>query len=95
MRFWVVHFIFVVFGFGWRYTDIIRINESYSNATNYEYGILALGRKNNNDFSEKNIAEMYDHGYVFTRIGKGVMHQTRSVRVDLAKFELTSENREC
>jgi len=36
---------------------------------------------------------MYDHGYVFTRIGKGVMHQTRSVRVDLAKFELTSENR--
>jgi arginyl-tRNA--protein-N-Asp/Glu arginylyltransferase len=45
------------------------------------------------DFSEKNIAEMYDHGYVFTRIGKGVMHQTRSVRVDLAKFELTSENR--
>jgi arginyl-tRNA--protein-N-Asp/Glu arginylyltransferase len=45
------------------------------------------------DFSEKNIAEMYDHGYVFTRIGKGVMHQTRSVRIDLAKFELTSENR--
>ncbi len=36
---------------------------------------------------------MYDHGYVFTRIGKGVMHQTRSVRVDLAKFELSSENR--
>jgi arginyl-tRNA--protein-N-Asp/Glu arginylyltransferase len=45
------------------------------------------------DFSEKNIAEMYSRGYVFTRIGKGVMHQTRSVRIDLAKFELTSENR--
>jgi arginyl-tRNA--protein-N-Asp/Glu arginylyltransferase len=45
------------------------------------------------DFSERNIADMYSHGYVFTRIGKGVMHQTRSVRVDLAKFELTSENR--
>lgn len=45
------------------------------------------------NFSEKNIADMYDRGYVFTRIGKGVMHQTRSVRIDLTKFELTSENR--
>ncbi len=36
---------------------------------------------------------MYDRGYVFTRIGKGVMHQTRSVRIDLSKFELSSENR--
>ena len=36
---------------------------------------------------------MYERGYVFTRIGKGVMHQTRSVRIDLTKFELTSENR--
>ncbi len=36
---------------------------------------------------------MYDQGFVFTRIGKGVMHQTRSVRIDLKKFELTSENR--
>lgn len=45
------------------------------------------------DFSEKNISEMYERGYLFTRIGKGVMQQTRSVRVDLEKFELTSENR--
>jgi arginyl-tRNA--protein-N-Asp/Glu arginylyltransferase len=45
------------------------------------------------DFSENNIADMYARGYVFTRIGKGVMHQTRSVRIDLAKFELSSENR--
>ncbi|MDB5259508.1 MAG: Arginine-tRNA-protein transferase domain protein [Candidatus Taylorbacteria bacterium] len=45
------------------------------------------------DFSEANIAAQYERGYVFTRIGKGVMHQTRSVRVDLAKFELSSENR--
>ncbi len=36
---------------------------------------------------------MYDQGYVFTRIGKGVMHQTRSVRIDLSKFELSSENK--
>ena len=45
------------------------------------------------DFSEKNISAMYDRGYVFTRIGKGVMHQTRSVRIDLSKFELSSENK--
>ncbi|MBP6858828.1 MAG: hypothetical protein KBC33_03310 [Candidatus Pacebacteria bacterium] len=45
------------------------------------------------DFSENNISEMYNRGYVFTRIGKGVMHQTRSVRIDLSKFELSSENR--
>ena len=45
------------------------------------------------DFSEKNVADMYDRGYVFTRIGKGVMHQTRSCRIDLSKFELSSENR--
>ena len=36
---------------------------------------------------------MYNNGYVFTRINKGVMHQTRSVRIDLSKFELSSENR--
>jgi arginyl-tRNA--protein-N-Asp/Glu arginylyltransferase len=45
------------------------------------------------DFSPENIASMYDRGYVFTRIGKGVMHQTRSVRINLNEFELSSENR--
>jgi arginyl-tRNA--protein-N-Asp/Glu arginylyltransferase len=45
------------------------------------------------DFSEKNIIHLYESGYVFTRIGKGVMHQTRSLRIDLSKFELSSENR--
>lgn len=45
------------------------------------------------DFSSSSIGEMYEKGYVFTRIGKGVMHQTRSVRIDLNGFELTSENR--
>ena len=45
------------------------------------------------DFSDKNISDMYDVGYVFTRIGKGVMHQTRSVRIDLSKFDISSENR--
>jgi len=36
---------------------------------------------------------MYQQGYVFTRKGKGEMDQTRSVRVDLSQFELSSENR--
>jgi arginyl-tRNA--protein-N-Asp/Glu arginylyltransferase len=54
---------------------------------------LHWDEKTINDFSEKAVADMYNHGYVFTRIGKGVMHQTRSVRIDLSKFELSSENR--
>lgn len=45
------------------------------------------------DFSLNNVANMYEKGYVFTRIGKGVMQQTRSLRINLAKFELSSENR--
>lgn len=45
------------------------------------------------DFSDENITNMYEQGFVFTRLGKGVMHQTRSVRIDLKKFKLTSENR--
>lgn len=45
------------------------------------------------DDSPESINRMYDNGFVFTRIDKGVMQQTRSVRIDLNKFELTSENR--
>jgi len=45
------------------------------------------------DFSEENIAAMYADGYVFTRIGKGVMQQTRSLRINLENFFPTSENR--
>ncbi len=45
------------------------------------------------DFSPKAVNEMYEKGYVFTRLGRGVMQQTRSVRVDLSKFALSSENR--
>jgi arginyl-tRNA--protein-N-Asp/Glu arginylyltransferase len=39
------------------------------------------------------INKLYDQGYVFTRIDKGMMHQTRSVRIDISRFNLTSENR--
>lgn len=45
------------------------------------------------DFSDANINVLYDRGFVFTRAGKGVMNQTRSLRIDLSKFELSSENR--
>lgn len=45
------------------------------------------------DFSDANVSRLYNEGFVFTRIDKGVMHQTRSVRIDLSKFELSSENR--
>jgi len=36
---------------------------------------------------------MYERGFVFTRIGRGAMTQTRSVRINLGEFELSSENR--
>lgn len=45
------------------------------------------------NFSEQNIESLYNQGYVFTRIDRGVMNQTRSLRVDLVKFELSSENK--
>ncbi|MBI5729324.1 MAG: hypothetical protein HY983_03750 [Candidatus Magasanikbacteria bacterium] len=45
------------------------------------------------DFSDANINALYDQGYLFTREGKGSMYQTRSLRVDLSKFKLSSENR--
>jgi leucyl-tRNA---protein transferase len=45
------------------------------------------------DFSDSFISQKYNEGFVFTRIGKGVVHQTRAVRIDLNKFELSSENR--
>jgi len=50
-------------------------------------------RKTIDNFSEVNVDTLYNQGYVFTRLGKGTMDQTRSLRIDLAKFELTSENR--
>ncbi|OHA15286.1 MAG: hypothetical protein A3G52_04215 [Candidatus Taylorbacteria bacterium RIFCSPLOWO2_12_FULL_43_20] len=45
------------------------------------------------DFSDESMENLYDEGYIFTRIGKGYFTQTRSLRIDLSKFELSSENR--
>lgn len=56
-------------------------------------GYLSWNKKTITDCSEENISKLYDEGFVFTRLGKGMMTQTRSVRIDLKKFEPTSENR--
>lgn len=56
-------------------------------------GYLSWEEKTISDFSENNINTMYEQGFVFTRLGKGIMTQTRSVRVNLDKFELSSENK--
>ncbi|MFA6486510.1 MAG: hypothetical protein WCT40_04050 [Candidatus Magasanikbacteria bacterium] len=45
------------------------------------------------DFSDANINDLYNRGFLFTREEKGAMYETRSVRVDLSKFILSSENR--
>ena len=45
------------------------------------------------DFSDDVINAAYDQGYLFRREAKGFMYQTRSVRIDLSKFEPSSENR--
>lgn len=45
------------------------------------------------DFSDENINRLYNDGYLFGRVHKGYMWQTRSLRIDLQQFKLTSENK--
>lgn len=45
------------------------------------------------DFTDQNVNQLYAQGFLFTRRAKGNLYQTRSLRVNLADFELTSENR--
>ena len=54
---------------------------------------LSWAEKIITDFDDESIEKMYDDGFVFTRVGRGIMNQTRSLRIDLEKFELSSENR--
>lgn len=54
---------------------------------------LKYDRKTIEDFSDDNIESLYNEGYVFGRIEKGQMDQTRSLRIRLSDFETTSENR--
>lgn len=44
-------------------------------------------------YNDSIISEFYSKGYVFTRIAKGILNQTRSLRINLQNFDLTSENR--
>ncbi len=50
-------------------------------------------KKTINDFSAENINSLYNQGFVFVRTGRGDMEQTRSLRIDLKKFKLSSENK--
>ncbi len=54
---------------------------------------LNWNTKKTTDFSDKNINSLYDEGFLFTRTGKGEVYQTRSLRINLSKFNLNSENR--
>jgi len=54
---------------------------------------LSWETKTITDFSEKNTNSLYSEGFLFTRKGKGEMYQTRSLRLNLSKFNLNSENR--
>lgn len=45
------------------------------------------------DHSDHTLESFYNQGYVFTRLGRGVMNQVRSLRVNLEMFELSSENK--
>jgi len=54
---------------------------------------LSWNEKKISDFSNNNINTLYNKGYVFTRKERGIMNQTRSVRINLNNFELSSENK--
>ncbi len=54
---------------------------------------LSWNKKMITDFSDVNIESIYNNGYVLTRVGKGDARQVRSLRINLDKFELSSENK--
>lgn len=44
-------------------------------------------------FTPEDLNKLYNEGFVATRIDRGVFNQTRSLRINLAAFSLSSENR--
>lgn len=52
-----------------------------------------FGTKDINLGEVEEIIEAYDQGFVMTRVSPGHMEKVRSVRINLKKFELSSENR--
>lgn len=45
------------------------------------------------DVTNTEIDDLYNQGFVATRLGRGVFDQTRSFRINLGTFSLSSENR--
>src|SRR3989344_292804 len=54
---------------------------------------LKWSEQTTTDFSDINLNTLYNQGWLFGRTKMGYLYQTRSLRVDLNKFELLSENR--
>jgi arginyl-tRNA--protein-N-Asp/Glu arginylyltransferase len=54
---------------------------------------LKWGQITLDNFANDQLEDRYAHGFVFGRIGRGVMDETRSTRIDLQAFSLSSENR--
>jgi hypothetical protein len=50
-------------------------------------------KKTLNDFNELEINSSFENGFLFTREHKGSMYQTRTLRINIKDFELSSENR--
>ncbi|MCA9386029.1 hypothetical protein KC717_05265 [Candidatus Dojkabacteria bacterium] len=54
---------------------------------------LSYNKKTIVDISDTSVESEYNRGFVMTRVGKGVMNETSSLRINLSNFDLTSENR--
>jgi arginyl-tRNA--protein-N-Asp/Glu arginylyltransferase len=54
---------------------------------------LCWDKKIIHDISDSTITSLYENGYLFTRQEKGSMDQTRSVRINIAAYTSSSENR--
>ncbi|MBI2989591.1 MAG: hypothetical protein HYY51_00160 [Candidatus Magasanikbacteria bacterium] len=54
---------------------------------------LSWGTHTIQSFREHEINALYDEGYLFTRLEKGIMNKTRSIRIKCPDFSWSSENR--
>lgn len=54
---------------------------------------LKWNTKTITDLTDHKINTLYNEGYLFARTSRGEMYQTRSLRIDLTKFALSSENK--
>ena len=54
---------------------------------------LAWDKQSINPENEHEVKEKFELGFVFTRENYGSIYQTRSLRINLANFSLSSENR--